>query len=363
MKLVPISAVDLAGTFDFSKLDRRQHFWNTDAGVGQVLAYTQQALFTLELSMKAVLEVLGKLTKISSGGRPDWQTHDLVILYDLLDDEDRRKLEQRWASLTKTERHCDGTLAEMLDSVRDSYEKWRYIPQLKDAPSMNTGALIRASGVLLDYAAYSFRQNPPINFKSTVELLPNKDADTGNVRSMNNTIVEGVVRSVRVPESYDPHSRAKVVIDSDHHEDDIIAEFYKCNVEVYYDIEGERVVLGGASYEDEPHILYSPQHIGETWKPSASYSSDRRTLKGTVYKIWPSETAYGIPKTNLSLKDETYFSEVDCLFVTNEELAILEGVDLGDEILISGHVTSLSGRPISLVGADEIKQLEKPSEC
>lgn len=362
MRLVPISAVDLAGTFDFSNLDRRQHFWNTDAGVGQVLAYTQQALFTLELSMKAVLEVLGKLTKTTSGARPDWQTHDLVVLFGMLDNGDRQELEQRWASLSKSERHFDGTLAELLDSVRDSYEKWRYIPQLKDAPSMNTGALISASGVLLNYADSSFRQNLPISFKSTIETFPNTHADTGNARTMNTTIVEGVVRSVRVPDGYDPHATVEVVIDSDHHEQGITAEFYRRNVEDYYSIKGERVVLGGTSYGDEPHVLYSPQHIGETWKSSASYSSERRTLKGTVYKIWPSETAYGIPKTNLILKDDTFFSEVDCLFVANEELARLEGVGLGDEILISGHVTSLSGRPISLVGADEIKQVEEPSE-
>ena len=67
--LIPVSGINLKGMFDHHGKDR--HFWNTDAGKGQALAYAQQAAFTLELSLKAYLEVLGKLASTDLGDHPE----------------------------------------------------------------------------------------------------------------------------------------------------------------------------------------------------------------------------------------------------------------------------------------------------
>ena len=133
LRLVPITAFNLGEALDYKNKDR--HFWATDAGQGQALAYTQQALFTLELSLKAVLEVLGKFEKDPSVKRQVWWTHDLIDLLELLEAEHKQRLEQQWASLPKSERNFDGTLKDLLTSYRDAYEKiWRYVPELKGCP-------------------------------------------------------------------------------------------------------------------------------------------------------------------------------------------------------------------------------------
>ena len=364
LRLVPITAFNLGEALNYRNKDR--HFWATDAGIGTALAYTQQALFTLELSLKAVLEALGKLEKPESGNRPDWHTHDLIDLFDLLEAEHKQKLEQRWASLMKSDRHFAGTLAELFDPVRDSYEKWRYIPQLKDAPSMNTGALLSASGVLLNYADHSLRLNFPLNIKVTTEILTEPEGGGGrnSRRTANTVIVEGVVRCTGIPEGHDPHGKVEVVIDSDHHDYDVTAVFNRTDVESYYGLEGVRVVLGGTSFEDEPYVLNSPQHVGDFYRVSEtpSYSFEHRTLKGSVYNLKAYETAFKLSQTNLTLKDETYFTEVDCLFLTDEERKQLDGVRLGDDILISGIVTLMNGRPIRLVGPEKIERVETGPE-
>ena len=57
LQLIPSMNIDLNGIFDYRNRDK--HFWSTDAGTGQALAYAQQAAFTLELSLKALLESQG----------------------------------------------------------------------------------------------------------------------------------------------------------------------------------------------------------------------------------------------------------------------------------------------------------------
>ena len=82
LQLLPMLSVDLEGLFDYQ--DTTRHFWNTDAGKGQAIAYSQQAIFTLELSLKAMLEVHGRIAEHVSENNRDWQTHDLEQLFDLL---------------------------------------------------------------------------------------------------------------------------------------------------------------------------------------------------------------------------------------------------------------------------------------
>ena len=358
LRLLPISAFDLEQALDYRHAG--SHFWTTDAGIGQALFHTQQTLFTLELSLKAVLEVLGKLTKGPQGKRPNWQTHDLIVLFELLEEEHKNTLERWWANSPASERQYDGTLKELLTSVRNSYGEWRYIPQLKDAPSINIGALQDASRLLLRYERFAFKQTLPIKVTSRVDSSQSLNGGTAG-RVEYPAIIEGVVRRVKIHGSYDPFGEVEVVIDSDHHAHDVTTKFCLRDAESYYGLEGERVTLGGWSYQGQPSVLYRPYHIGLKDK-SSSYTSEYRTLKGSVYNLKVSETAYRVTQAHLILKDETFFSEVDCLFITSEERDKLDGVQLGEDIFISGIVTLLNGRPIRLVGPDKIERIESMLE-
>ena len=60
--------------------------------------------------------------------------------------------------------------------------------------------------------------------------------------------------------------------------------------------------------------------------------------------------------TEETLQDAN-LTQVECLFSTDEERKKLTGVKLGDEILISGHVTLLNGKPIVLVGPELVEQV------
>ena len=86
LKLIPVSSIHLDSILD--QKNKGSHFWSTDAGIGQALAYAQQAAFTLELSLKAYLEVLGKLSSPKLRDRRQWQSHKLVHLFKLLTDDE-----------------------------------------------------------------------------------------------------------------------------------------------------------------------------------------------------------------------------------------------------------------------------------
>ena len=83
-RLIPVSYINLEGMFDHPGKER--HFWTSDAGIGQALAYAQQAVFTLEVSLKAYLEALGKLASPNVSDIQKWQKHELVDLFNLLTD-------------------------------------------------------------------------------------------------------------------------------------------------------------------------------------------------------------------------------------------------------------------------------------
>ena len=71
-RMIPISSFNLQGMFDYEARDK--HYWGTKAGMGQALSCAQQVAFTLELSLKALLEQTGKLITVC---KKAWQTHDL----------------------------------------------------------------------------------------------------------------------------------------------------------------------------------------------------------------------------------------------------------------------------------------------
>ena len=93
-RLIPVTDINLKGMFDYHGGNR--HFWNTDAGKGQALAYAQQAAFTLELALKAYLEVLSILGSTDRGDPRQWRTHELTDLFNFLTDDKKNQLEEWW---------------------------------------------------------------------------------------------------------------------------------------------------------------------------------------------------------------------------------------------------------------------------
>ena len=152
----------------------------------------------------------------------------------------------------------------------------------------------------------------------------------------------------------------EVIIASDHHGHDVTALFHKRNVSDYFGIEGKRVELTGYAREDQPHLLQNPQPLDhlEDLPKDPSYTSESRTLRGSVYDLRASVPLFGrTTNFRLVLSDKTYFTLVECFFLTDEERGILEGIKLGDEILIHGCVTFLDGKPVIMVSPNLVEAI------
>ena len=356
-RLIPVADINLKGMFDYHGESR--HFWNTDAGKGQALAYGQQAAFTLELALKAHLEVLGKLASTDRKDTRQWHRHELADLFNLLTDDDKNQLEEWWKHWDAKGIYFKSSFREFLSANNKLYKKWRYITDLKSPDlSIDIPMLLSASDFLLSASDRVFRKNYPIKFNITTTTHPITENAEGRPtpRSVP-TLVKGRVRAVKIPDGFDPYSIVQVVIDSDQHEHEVVAQFYKRNVNDYFGLEGERVSLFGEVREDLPHLLPQAKHRSERPK-KIGYTSERRTLKGSIYDKRIVHSAYGPPvKIDLSLRDETYFTQVECFFVTDEEHTQLKEINLGDKVLIHGNVTLLNGQPMLLVGPERIEKL------
>ena len=356
-RMIPVSSINLKGMFDHHGKGR--HFWTTDAGKGQALAYAQQAAFTLEISLKAYLEVLGKLASSNAGDIRKWKKHELVDLFDLLTEDEKKQLEEWWKHSETKRMHCKGTFREFLSESNKLYMKWRYITDFRSTDhSIDIPMLLSASDFLLSASDRVFRKSSPIKPNITTTTHPStEDADGRPTPCSVTTLVEGHVRAVNIPDGFDPLSIVELVIDSDQHEHDVTAQFYKRSVKDYYGLEGEKVALVGEVREDQPYLLPHPSHLDEL-RRELGYTSERRTLKGSIYDIRIVHSAHGgSGKLNLALWDETFFTQVECLFVTDEEREQLREFNLGDNVLISGCVTLLNGQPMLLVGPDRIEKL------
>ena len=362
-RLIPVTGINLKGMFDHH--GEEHHFWNTDAGKGQALAYAQQAAFTLELSLKAYLEVLGKLAATDLADIRKWRKHELTNLFKLLTDDEKKQLEEWWNQSDAKRVHFKGSFREFLSASNKLYMRWRYITDLKSADlSMDIPMLLSASDFLLSASDRVFRKSSPIKVNITTTTHPSTEDCGGKPISRYVPIlVEGRVRAVNIPDGFDPHSIVELVIDSDQHEDEIIAQFYKRNVKDYFGLEGERVTLVGRVREDQPHLLPHPSHRDETEK-ELTYTSGCRTLKGSVHDIRIVHSAHGGPgKVNLALWDETFFTQVECFFVTDEERDQLKDINLGDKVLIRGCVMLLNGKPMLLVGSERIEKVVENPEA
>ena len=363
-RLIPITGINLEGILDYK--DKDTHFWTTDAGLGQALAYAQQSAFTLELSFKAVLEVLGKLVEADGGkGRP-WETHDLIDLYKLLTEEERDLLERWWGNSDTKRQYFNGTFREFLSSSNNLYVKWRYITDLRSANiSIDIQTLLSAASFLLSTSDKLMRQRSPIKVESTVTTYSQDVDDSGNPRPpMKSAYIKGQVRSVKIPEGFDPFSLVEAVIDCEHLGHDVTALFYKRNVGDYFRLEGEQVALAGYAREDEPHYLHGPQVLDrfEESQKEARYTSEDRTLSGSVYDLKACTPLYGRTTSfKLVLSDKTYFTLVECFFLTEGERQELAGIQHGDQILISGLVTSLDGMPVILAQPKHVEKVIEPA--
>ena len=356
-RLIPVSGINLKGMFDYPGKDR--HFWTTDAGKGQALAYAQQAAFTLELSLKAYLEVLGKLASPDVEDTQRWQRHELIDLFNRLTGDEKKQLEQWWNHSDAKRNHFKGSFREFLSSSNKLYMKWRYITDLRSPDlSMDLPMLLSASEFLLSASDRVFRNNSPIKVNITTTTYPSTEDTNGRPtpRSIT-TLLEGRVRAVNIPDGFDPYSIVELVVDSKQHEHDVIAQFYKRNTEDYYGLEGERVILLGEAREDQPHLLPHPRHLEEPVR-AVRYTSERRTLRGSIHDIRIVHSAFsGAGKVDLSLYDDTFFTQIECFFLTEKERDKLKEISPGDRILISGCVTLLNGRPTILVGPDHLEKL------
>lgn len=360
-RLIPVTGINLKGMFDHHGEDR--HFWNTDAGKGQALAYAQQAAFTLELSLKAYLEVLGKLASTNPADIRKWRKHELTSLFKLLTDDEKKQLEDWWNQSDAKRVNFKGSFREFLSESNKLYMKWRYITELKSPDlSIDIPILLSAADFLLSASERVFRKSSPIKVNITATTNPSTEDSEGRPTPRSTTtLVEGRVRTVNVPDGFDPFSIVELVIDSDRHEHEVIAQFYKRNVKDYYGLKGERVTLAGEIREDRLHLLPHPRHLDEP-KREVGYTSERRTLRGSIHDIRIIHSAFGgAGKLHLALWDETFVTQVECFFVTDGERAQVREFNLGDKVMISGCVTLLNGEPTMLVAPDQfVKVLEEP---
>ena len=359
-KLMPISNISLEGMFDYEARDK--HFWSTTAGMGQAFSFAQHVAFTVEFSLKALLEYSGKFLVVPEC---KWHTHDLVSLFGFLDEQEKEDLEQKWRSLPESQRQSHETLYELLKTTRNQYMDWRYIPTLKSTElSMDVTAMLSASRLMLSLAERTFHEASPMSSNVTSQVYP-PDEHRDPALIPDRVWVEGLVQSVSVPESFDPHSEVEVLVEPDFYyngrreipfNQEVTARFQKSQVESYYGLEGERVSLTGWSTAAERHILNAASHR-DAPRIEPSYALDRCTLHGTVYNLIP---AAGPPtrtrKITLVLSDSTYYTSVDCMFVTDIEQEMLNNVQLGDEITISGQATLVNGKPVTLVGPEIVDQ-------
>ena len=246
-RMIPVSGINLRGMFDHHGENR--HFWNTNAGKGQALAYAHQAAFTLELSLKAYLEVLGKLASTNPADIRKWRKHELTSLFKLLTDDEKKQLEEWWNQSDAKRVHFKGSFREFLSDSAKRYMRWRYITDLKSADlSIDIPMLLSASDFLLSASDRVFRKRSPIKVNITTTTHPStEEADGRPTPRSVPTLVEGRVRALNIPDGFDPHGIVELVIDSDQHEEEVIAHFYKRNVKDYVGLQGERVSLVGES--------------------------------------------------------------------------------------------------------------------
>ena len=181
-----------------------------------------------------------------------------------------------WNSISSTERLFSGSFSEFLLSVRNTYTDLRYIPELTETNiSAHISNFRSASSVALNAARTSLQRRSPFQIRSEVRTIRSDSQER-----IDSKIVAGTVKSVDIPEGFDPNSVVSVSIESEDGEGVVTAKFLKRSVEDYYGIEGTKVMLSGYCRESEPQVLESPSHLeGPGTEPY--YSQEYRILEGS----------------------------------------------------------------------------------
>ena len=357
---VPQLSVDLAGFFDYD--NRNKHYWSTEEGLGQSLAYVQQAFFTLELCLKALLETTGQLLKMPED---KWKQHEPAILFKLLNRETRQILEQRWSQVRSADRSYGGTFQAFLESINDMYTAWRYIPERKDSNlSADLGPIVAACGMVLDTSRFMFQRDYPRKPRITTKIISSGQGQDPSPEHMP-IIVCGTVTSVNVPEGFDPHSIVEVVMETEEY-GPLTLDAHKRNPQEYHGLKGRRITVGGFYNVNRPAAVGRPNILAIDDKEGRGthYSVETRALQGTIYDVTRPKGSDRQDIVNLFLQDETYFTIVQCLFLTGEEQGQITGaldsgqqLQLGDRISIRGQVTLKNGVPVVLVRPHSINKL------
>ena len=359
---LPLLSIDLGGLFD--PVDNRRHFWNTDAGKGKCIAYIIQAAFSLELSLKAIQEVDGKLSLPSHGNRPESWIHTPVQLLDQLDESQQQMLEQLWLSAPVENRCFSGTYLEFLRSVDGLYKGVRYFDKRLDVSKVQVelASLLCASQVALDFAFQLSRKNFPLKLNVTTTIY--SDSTQSSARRI---LVQGVVRSVNVPEGFDPHAQVKVVVEPNDGSPAVTTLFRKADVESYFNLQGNSVCISGYEKDTDPLVLHGSNHTDWDYRQRSgpTYTTEFRTLKGTVFDLQRCEIGIDADAVRLVLEDATFYTKIECLFTTATEKEQLSTVRLGDEIFVSGQVALRDGKPMVLMGPTIVKddRGERVDDC
>lgn len=362
---IPQLSVDLAGFFDYE--NRNKHYWSTDEGLGQSLAYIQQAFFTLELCLKALLETTGQLVRI-----PDdkWKQHEPAILFKCLKRETRQILERRWSQGRSAERPSETTLQTFLESINNMYTAWRYIPERKDSDlSADLRPILAACTIVLDTSQFIFVRDYPLKPSSTIERFSSEQGED-QLDEYFSILVSGTITAVNVPEGFDPHSIVEITIETEKY-GLLTLEVHKRNPEKYHGLKGREITVAGFYNPNRPGPVSRPNILAIDDKEvrDTQYTMETRALQGTIYDVTRAKGPDRLDTVDLILQDETYFTMVQCLFLTREEQGQITGalesgqqLQLGDRISIQGQVTLKNGFPVVLVGPDSISKLTPRQE-
>ena len=194
LRSIPQLTVDLERFFNYK--NRNQHYWSTEVGLGQSLAYVQQAYFTLELCLKALLETTGQLVKIP---KEKWREHEPTKLFKLLNRKTRPLLEQRWIQVPSTSKPSYPTFEAYLASIDDMYKAWRYVPERKDTNlSAELSQIVVACEIVLYTSSLMFRRDYPIKLRINSQIISSGEHQDQSDHYFP-IIASGPVTSVKIP--------------------------------------------------------------------------------------------------------------------------------------------------------------------
>ena len=250
-------------------------------------------------------------------------------------------------------------------TLRPYWSAWRYIPERKDSNlSADLRPIVAACEILLDTSRFMFRRDYPLKPRITTEIISSGQEQDQSQEYMP-IIVSGTVTLVNDPEGFDPHSIVEVTMETDEF-GLLTLEVLKRNPEQYYGLKGRKITVGGYYSPDCPVVVRSQNILAIDDKEGGDthYSVETRVLQGTIYDVIRPKRPDHQDMVNLFLQNETYFTMVQCLFLTREEQGQITGaldsgeqLHLGDRISVRGQVTLKNGVPVVLVGPNSVYRL------